>query len=93
MNNEIFDIKQARRCRTLRRNKNNNSVLPLKTMTFLVTRNPTVFPERTARFSKPDMFDKSSQYSVIQFLSAAELPLALHLRVDYRNLCFPCAGI
>ena len=72
MNDVFFGIKQSRRSRMLRKDKNHDSVLPLKPMTFLVNRNPTVLPERSAMFSKRSSSDKSDlsvRYLTINFIS------------------------
>jgi hypothetical protein len=45
MSTVFFDTKPVRRCETLRKDKNHNSVLTLKPMTFLVKRNPTALPD------------------------------------------------
>jgi len=72
MNDVIFDIKHVRSCGTVRSNKNDAPVMPLKPMTFLVKRNPTAIPQRPDWFSKParsEKSDLSTHYIQINFLS------------------------
>ena len=63
MTDVLFDIKLTRRSRTLRKDKNRCSVMPLKPFTFLIKNNPTDLPD----FSKPAI---SAYYFEFNYVSS-----------------------